>query len=291
MATITHTKASYDVYVTTDYSMFKFLDGNRDVTYFKRIISCIQYLGYIGAPIVVNEKMEIIDGQNRFEALKILGLPVEYIIRPGLGINDVIALNTHSKKWSMMDFLSSHAKQGNATYKWIVEDICQRYEMFLVDDIVAIVNSRGTTCNNGSLTRSKVRDGQLDLTQEEMNQVVATMEWLKHYMPYVKKIAKGKTYPLINAIMWCEAHQKTSFIDMDRLLHVVFEKNWSKFIQRNQVGEYMVQIETCYNKGLSKNSKKRIYLSADYGNACRNAGLNVIETDGQTMIEEMGEAS
>ena len=37
-------------------------------------------MGFIKNPIVVNEKMEIIDGQGRFEVCKEKGLPIYYNI-------------------------------------------------------------------------------------------------------------------------------------------------------------------------------------------------------------------
>lgn len=48
------------IYATEDYSQFKFLVGNRDVTIRRknRIKESIRNFGYILNPIVVNENME-----------------------------------------------------------------------------------------------------------------------------------------------------------------------------------------------------------------------------------------
>ncbi|MBQ2600753.1 ParB N-terminal domain-containing protein [bacterium] len=68
------------VYRTTDYDKFKTLDGNRTVekSRVNKILKSINDNGYIHCPIIVNERMEIIDGQGRLEAVKQLGIPVEY---------------------------------------------------------------------------------------------------------------------------------------------------------------------------------------------------------------------
>lgn len=88
------------IYSSQEYSEFKKLNGNRSVLEQRKnmIIASIQERGWIRNPIVVNEKMEIIDGQGRFEALKKLNMPVEYVVAKGATISDCIALNIKQKK-------------------------------------------------------------------------------------------------------------------------------------------------------------------------------------------------
>ena len=64
------------IFEEPDYSQFKYLGGNRDITHSKKLLESITQNGYFNVPILVNENMEIIDGQGRFEALKMLGLPI-----------------------------------------------------------------------------------------------------------------------------------------------------------------------------------------------------------------------
>ncbi|WP_299997811.1 ParB N-terminal domain-containing protein, partial [uncultured Clostridium sp.] len=63
---------------TKDYLIFKKLEGNRPVVNRRvnKIIASIQNVGYITSPLIVNEKMEVIDGQGRLEALEQLKMPV-----------------------------------------------------------------------------------------------------------------------------------------------------------------------------------------------------------------------
>ena len=65
-----------DIYITADYGKFKKLPGNRDVKGTQKIIDSIETVGYVLSPILVNENMEVIDGQNRLDALRALKLPV-----------------------------------------------------------------------------------------------------------------------------------------------------------------------------------------------------------------------
>ena len=93
------------VYRTNDYSQFNKLVGNRAVTRDRvmAIIESVNTVGYVLSPIVVNEKMEIIDGQGRAEAFEELGLPIDYVIAEGAGIAECIQLNIKQKNWGLID--------------------------------------------------------------------------------------------------------------------------------------------------------------------------------------------
>ena len=53
------------IYVSHDYDKFTRVKGNRNPKSAKKIIESINNVGYILNPILVNEKFEVIDGQNR----------------------------------------------------------------------------------------------------------------------------------------------------------------------------------------------------------------------------------
>jgi hypothetical protein len=67
-------------------------------------------------PIIVNESLEIIDGQHRFSALKEAGMPVDYIIVRGYGVYEVQVLNTNMKNWSKGDYLDAFCEMGHPVY-------------------------------------------------------------------------------------------------------------------------------------------------------------------------------
>ena len=58
------------IYETTDYGKFKVLCGNRFVDHSDMIVESIKSVGLLNSPIIVNDKYEIIDGQNRFDACR-----------------------------------------------------------------------------------------------------------------------------------------------------------------------------------------------------------------------------
>ena len=73
------------VKVTDEYNIFTFAEGNRAINpaQVKNLIKSIENIGLIPTPIVVNEKMQILDGQHRVEACRQLKMPVYYIVVPG----------------------------------------------------------------------------------------------------------------------------------------------------------------------------------------------------------------
>ncbi len=113
------------VYSTTDYSEIKHIQGNRLVN--PRNVDLIKESmmeKQLVVPAILNEKMEIIDGQHRLEACKQLSLSFYYIIVEGYHLHEVQKINANMKNWSMLDFLDSFIdlyKLGNHQYKNYIE--------------------------------------------------------------------------------------------------------------------------------------------------------------------------
>lgn len=109
--------ATHQVHTTTDYFMFKPLDGNRtkNLLHINRLKKSMaeQYLFTV---IVVNEKYEIIDGQHRFDVISELKLPLHYVICNGYGLAEVHRLNQLSKNWNADDYLNGYCNLGYKDY-------------------------------------------------------------------------------------------------------------------------------------------------------------------------------
>ena len=109
------------VYETRKYSVFKKLEGNRDLCSVKKIVDSINKVGYIPSPVCVNENMEVIDGQNRIEALKQLGMPVHYYIVNGVGLEEARQMNIGRKNWQLIDYFKSFAAEGKEEYVYFLK--------------------------------------------------------------------------------------------------------------------------------------------------------------------------
>ena len=113
----TNCKNNYQVHTTTDYGLFKPMEGNRNknLLHINRLkTSMLNH--YLFTIIIVNEKYEIIDGQHRFDVIQELKLPLHYIMCEGYGLNEVHILNQNSKTWNSDDYLTGYCNLGNVDY-------------------------------------------------------------------------------------------------------------------------------------------------------------------------------
>ncbi len=116
--TSTDEVVEYTVYRTYDYDKFKKMKGNRKVEE-KRvntIIESVHSIGRLPTPIVVNENMEVVEGQGRLEAFRRLGLPIEYIIQIGATVNDCRVINQANTPWGEEDYIDSQIESDNINY-------------------------------------------------------------------------------------------------------------------------------------------------------------------------------
>jgi len=104
---------------TKDYSIFKSVSFNREknkrhIESIKKIISKENLLHL--HPILVNEKMEVVDGQHRLEVAKELGLDVFYI-QDQISYEHILNSNLFQKKLNLEDVIKYYAlKDGIPSY-------------------------------------------------------------------------------------------------------------------------------------------------------------------------------
>ncbi len=114
-----------EIQQTENYSLFKRIRGNRTINkaqVAKLYDSFNENPDLASAvPIIVNDRMEIVDGQHRFEALSKLGLPISYIVREGLGLHEVQVVNSATKIWTPLDYAKSYAELGKDAYQTYIE--------------------------------------------------------------------------------------------------------------------------------------------------------------------------
>lgn len=109
--------SSNQVHTTEDYFMFKQIDGNRNknLLHINRLKKSMQE-HYLFTVIIVNDDYEIIDGQHRFDVIKDLKLPLNYIVCEGYGLKEVHILNQISRTWNADDYLQGYCSLGYEDY-------------------------------------------------------------------------------------------------------------------------------------------------------------------------------
>jgi hypothetical protein len=129
---------SIPLYETDDYKIFKIMTDNRSQNKLQtnKLARVIRLKGNITelAPLIVNEKHEVIDGQHRLWATELVAEEggvkhkIFFMVREGLGAEEAIKLNSGAKPWNPDDFAKYHAKNGNSNYKTFLA-FRERYEL------------------------------------------------------------------------------------------------------------------------------------------------------------------
>lgn len=102
------------ILVTNNYELFKKQTGNRELKKIRALEKTLKCYDNVNSdypffsPIIVNEKMEVIDGQHRLNICMEYDFQIEYIIRPNLTINDTMLMNKINNTWSVNDIIESY---------------------------------------------------------------------------------------------------------------------------------------------------------------------------------------
>lgn len=264
---MTNTK---QIYTTKDYTQFSFLEGNRAIhdARVNKIIGSIRKIGWITNPVIVNEKMEIIDGQGRFVALKKLNMPIEYIIHPGAGIDECIEMNINMNNWNVGDYVESYAKQKSKAYEYAMA-LHETYSNISLQMILAIMCSEGKRTDLAGDAKEDVKNGVLDMNDINQARTTEILDFCSSIFKYVKLIG-GRKFLLLNAAIYVYDHPSCN---RDRLLYA-FEKNYKKAKACTKTEECIEQIETIYNYHLKANgSINQLFVLSDYKRDKRNTDI------------------
>ena len=159
-------KSDFQVNYTTNLDMFKLMDNNRPVNQsrVKRIYQSMVNEGLLVIPILVNKKMEIIDGQHRYQASKLSGKGLYYLQVDNYSEEQVVQSNQNSQSWSRKDFMSYFVSKGNRNYIKLQEFMKQFPHFSLTDSMFLLTNGTFTNTrkeqfNNGEFKISNYQKG------------------------------------------------------------------------------------------------------------------------------------
>lgn len=233
------------VYLETDLSVFKVLEGNRSIEQdrINKIIQSIKKVGFVPSPIVVNEKMEVIDGQGRLEACKQLYLPIPYIKIEGIGIDECLSMNINQKNWQLRDYIDSYAERGNKNYI--------RCRDFL--DSCGFTVAIGLWLLFRKSAASQIKDGTLSVTEQMLDDAVDLACYM-HKFDMIETNARSILVPAIAFALKVEGVTKEG-------LEKAICKSPRAFAGVADVKDCVGVIEDVFNKGKRSN---RVYIRHAY---------------------------
>ena len=232
---------------TNEHSIFTDLIGNRPINenHVARLVISMKQ-SYLQVPLIVNEKMEIIDGQHRLKAHKELNLPTYFIENKGYGLEETQLLNQNSNNWTANDFMHGYCNAGKNEYL--------KYRVF----------------NN------KYRLNH----QCQMNLLKGTIsegKWYESFRAGTFKITHlKKAEKIANAILeigeYYDGYKRRSFVSaMQRAIacpeynHAYFIKKLkhqrAKMIDCSNYKQYLVLMEKIYNFKSKKDNRIRLYTN------------------------------
>ena len=256
-------KDTYKVVSTFKYEMFQFIEGNRDIDHEDRIEKSIRQSGLLIQPILVNQQMQIIEGQNRYQACRNLGLPIYYVVQDDIGLDEVKSLNSASKNWTTKNYIHSFAAGDKKIDYIYMEQLfkqfpwaTQRIINFAVHDFV------------GGIKGSTIKSGDMKCDEVEYNRAVNVLEYAGQFRKWIDGIGGRKEFYLI-AVMFCYLCEE---IDNDYLLKK-FEKYHKSLSPISDIKSAVQQVEAKIYNYQMRQPREPIAIVMEYERA-RRAGRN-----------------
>lgn len=245
--------------VTTDYSIFKILEGNRGISANRKakVYKSIKENGWVGGAIIVNEKMEVIDGQARLAACKDLCIPIPYQIQEGATVNTCRILNQNLQNWVDSDYIASYAEEGIPSYKYL-SILMKRFNM-----PATIVNMAATGKQLGGGANSPIRRGLFKMTTEEYETGVVILEKYLPLRPYIQK-ARPHTQKLSFAVLLAIRNPKVNYKRLCKTL----ESRYLTLEPYADLESLLEELSRIYNYNLRKDATgakiDKVFLKEDY---------------------------
>ena len=230
-----------EVFKTYDLSIFKQLSGNRppNLLHIKRLRQSMIDYGVLMCPIIVNENMEIIDGQHRLlAAQEIDGVPIYYIKAENYRLEQVHTLNMYQKNWTKKDFVDGYAEMGLEPYIKLKRfmEVNKDYDF---TGCVYLVNN--SSSNNSHLSRSKTN------AIENGTFVGGDFDWAYLIAEKIRRV--GKYYTNYNTGKFVQVMMqvlRNDKFDFDVFLHKV-QYNYELLEKCAKAHHWKDAIEKIYN--------------------------------------------
>ena len=177
-----------------NHTKFSRLDNNREIDkrHVASLVVSIKKYGQM-MPIIVNEKLEVIEGQHRLEACRELNVPVAYIINIKSSSKDIAIINNTQKGWSNKDFLwhFSHQSHSNHAVYRRIDKFFKNYPINFSIGLMLLAGKQSHQDSNNRGAMKPFREGTFviddyDFAENKASQLLK----LKGIVPHLVQITK-----------------------------------------------------------------------------------------------------
>lgn len=245
------------IYETTNYSDFKTMEGNRAVKddRVNKIVESINKVGYVLSPILVNENMEVIDGQGRLSALERLKLPVHYMVQEGIGIEECRQMNIHQSNWTVYDYVCSYAVRGDDNYKRL-QSLLDIFSMLPVNVVITSALGKIGTPNGSAV--NKIKSGKAVVSEKDYERSRWELDYAKK-MQQVAKTIGGTKDPFYKAVIYAYRNLNS---DGRNAMETAIRQHAYDFPSLTKPVEYLKRFDGYYNEQVTRT--KRIKLAVQW---------------------------
>jgi hypothetical protein len=251
-----------NIYQTTDYDMFKPMVGNRQLDPYniKQLIESMNQHGYLTSIVVVNEKMEVADGQHRIEAARETGTKVLYVIAKGYDLSEVQVLNSFGKKWTRAEYLESYCARGVESYLKI-RAFHQMYPMLTLGTILNILalSSSAEGANTKRVKNSNIRQKTFESGEFVIENIEFSVEIADHLCQFADYYNGYNKKCFASAIV---AFMKNKNYVPSEMIHKVSLQPASLVHCATEM-QYKEMLEGIYN--YKRKTKSKVSLAKVYG--------------------------
>ncbi|MES2875414.1 MAG: ParB N-terminal domain-containing protein [Bacteroidota bacterium] len=230
---------------TKDYSIFKKLEGNRSLisTHISCLIQSIKKENLLHIrPILVNEDMEVIDGQHRLEAATSLDTEIYYVQMKDLGPTQVATLNSNQKNWKLLDYLNLYTISFKNKNYLKIKDLMATYSLDIQSAFLFIgFNIRKKDAKDAFENGNFFYPDDDSFAIDTINKLQKLIDIVT--LHEIKPDSAFKTIAFISPFIRFIESKKINWDQFyDRL-----EKNWSKLGKRYNTDQYMDMLLEIYN--------------------------------------------
>lgn len=251
MSNIKHKVSTVSIFCTEDYSIFKMIEGNRGLNLHKieKIIKEIQsgndMLRYYPIQVkVIDNLLEILDGQHRYFICQKLKRPVHYIlVTEERTMSDIAKVNSNVEKWTSQNFINCYVIAGNENYK-LIQQYHSSYQFSVGVTLSLLTTAAPGKANGavGSILKSSFEDGKFEV--KTWDEAVAFGEMAKQFNSF----SNWRSREFLMALYRIQTEAK---VEMD-IIYAAFQKNPQMLVEQANYKDYLLLLEKIVNVNKSK---------------------------------------
>ena len=237
------------LYKTTDYSQFKFIDFNRQLlkeSELTKLQECIERSNFLSImPIIVNKKMEVTDGQRRLKVAMRLKKPVYFIKSELITVDNLMDGNMGVGAWKVTDYIHYYSARGYDDYQLLAKYM-EDQRLPASTSLMIIYNYAGRTFELNE--RLKLGKFKIENYQEALERTKKIFDFSKYIDWYRHK-------SFVCAVLFIMQNNKYNHKRMLKKMAY----NSRRLVKCGDVEGFLKMLEDLYNHNTKLENKVRFF--------------------------------